>query len=337
MLSASVNAQPVTPAPQACDPDYWEVLSSRAWMEAEREIQQNQNLIFKPDSVFEYTCFDRLLAHTATNAGSIFSHTGYFGGEIIPEESALGLRNSIGKVVYESLKVHINDNYSHTFLGGRAAHMDANSRDTNMILGATSPGYTALFSGSFGTCQIMRDIWQTSKCANFVDNSEFDGSDDSQSSDGFYPFDALTSADGSKTIAGYADSITDARGLPTQCSGTSAMGTWSSNIASIESHLNSSFRTPLAIIYSNVYTRTDANAPGNCGYAIPTGVTVYTTADQEGTPDGVCTRPGCTYSSTARTPTSTVCVAPSAGSSSPPSIVTTPPVLPDGTGSAGGA
>ena len=38
-----------------CDPDYYESLEARAWLEAQREITQNQNLIYKPDSALEYT------------------------------------------------------------------------------------------------------------------------------------------------------------------------------------------------------------------------------------------------------------------------------------------
>ena len=37
-------------APQPCDPQFFRQMESRAWLEAEREIMQNQNLIFKPDS-----------------------------------------------------------------------------------------------------------------------------------------------------------------------------------------------------------------------------------------------------------------------------------------------
>jgi hypothetical protein len=49
------------PAASSCDPAYYDTLQSRAWLEAQREITQNQNLIFKPDSVLQYTCFDKHL------------------------------------------------------------------------------------------------------------------------------------------------------------------------------------------------------------------------------------------------------------------------------------
>lgn len=295
-----------TIAAQPCDAKYWESMSSRAWMEAEREIMQNQNLIFKPDSVFEYTCFDRILAHVATNAGAIFSHTTYFNSTpIIQPNDTLGLRNSLGMAVYEALKVYIKDNYGHKFMGGRAGFMNANSADTNMNLSATPANYTALFSGSYGTCKIMSDIWQTSKCGNFVDNNAFDGSTSSQTSDGFYPFNALKDNSGSTVIGGYKDTIKEARGLPQNCSGaTSAMGGWGNNITrATNTNLSGNdvlyqFKTPLKTVFKNVYDLTapkNKTTSGQCGAAIPTGVTVYSKAFPKGKPDAVCSNPGCTY------------------------------------------
>jgi len=241
------NANP-TIAAQPCDASYWNTLSERAWLEAEREIMQNQNLIFKPDSVFEYTCFDRILAHTATNAGRIFSHTNYFGTTIIEENATLGLRNSLGTAVYDALKVYISSNFSHTFLGGRANDMPANTPDTTMALGASATNYTSLFAGGYGTCAIMNDIWQTSKCANFIDNAAFDDMD------GFYPY----------------------------------------------NFQDTSFRTPLSAVYTDVYDRT---RPGNCGDPIFTGVTVFSTAfpAPNGARDGVCSNPACSYTATSAT------------------------------------
>lgn len=293
-----------TIAAQPCDAAYWQSMSSRAWMEAEREIAQNQNLIFKPDSVFEYTCFDRILAHTATHAGKIFSHTEYFGERIIEENDALGLRNSLGEVVYEALKVFINDNFEHKFLGDRALDMSANSADTNMALDPTPAGETALYEGSYGTCKIMKDIWATSKCANFVDNSNFDGSNANKPADGFYPFDALKNASGGVVVAGYRDTIQDPRRYPSQegyrCGTLSTgMGNWSDNIRNATntstggSDVLYPFKGPLEAVFTDVYDKTK---PGDCSQpAIPTGVMVYTREIPEGYLDGVCANPGCTY------------------------------------------
>lgn len=281
VLGTSMGAYAQTVAPQPCDPAYWNTLTDRAWLEAEREIMQNQNLIFKPDSVFEYTCFDRILAHTATHAGAIFSHTSYFGSPIIPVNDGLGLRNALGTVVYDALKLFINDNFDHEFLGGRAGDMSATIADTNMNLTAPPPAYTSLFAGSYGTCQIMSSIWQTSKCANFIDNSNF------EDTDGFYPLDTL------QGIRSYRQNNIEARQRPAACGGaSSAVGTWSSVFTRIETQNRTSFETPLRTIFTDVYNRTEVTT---CGTPIRTGVTVYSTDHPRGRPDAVCTNPGCTY------------------------------------------
>ncbi|MGH1377552.1 MAG: hypothetical protein ACRBB3_01905 [Alphaproteobacteria bacterium] len=55
-----------------CDPEFWDVLKDRAWMEAQRELTQNQNLIPRPDSVLEMTCFDSFLDELGSHADSNF-------------------------------------------------------------------------------------------------------------------------------------------------------------------------------------------------------------------------------------------------------------------------
>lgn len=55
-----------------CDPEFWDVLTDRAWMEAQREITQNQNLIPRPDSVLEITCFDSFLDELGSYSDSNF-------------------------------------------------------------------------------------------------------------------------------------------------------------------------------------------------------------------------------------------------------------------------
>ena len=71
-----------------CDPEFWDVLKDRSWMEAQRELTQNQNLIPRPDSVLEMTCFDSFLDELGSHADSNFPSNpnwseGGFGGLII--------------------------------------------------------------------------------------------------------------------------------------------------------------------------------------------------------------------------------------------------------------
>lgn len=43
--------------PETCDTEVWDVMKTKAWMEGKREMEVNQTLILKPDSVLEYSCF----------------------------------------------------------------------------------------------------------------------------------------------------------------------------------------------------------------------------------------------------------------------------------------
>src|SRR5690349_5990742 len=61
--TAWAQSLPTTP----CDPEYMDALEARAYLEAQREVAQNQNFILKPDSVLEYTCFDMFLGHFAAD------------------------------------------------------------------------------------------------------------------------------------------------------------------------------------------------------------------------------------------------------------------------------
>ncbi len=57
---------------KTCDPEFWEVLKDRAWQEGQREITQNNNLIARPDSVLQMTCFDSFVNHLTRYSGGNF-------------------------------------------------------------------------------------------------------------------------------------------------------------------------------------------------------------------------------------------------------------------------
>ncbi len=57
---------------KTCDPEFWEVMKDRAWQEGQREITQNNNLIARPDSVLQMTCFDMFVNHLTRHSGSNF-------------------------------------------------------------------------------------------------------------------------------------------------------------------------------------------------------------------------------------------------------------------------
>jgi hypothetical protein len=153
--SGGVFAAPPTPAPDPCDPDYYESLKSRAWLEAQREITQNQNLIFKPDSVLEYTCFDKYLNALAQDGINMFSETQRWGVILQPTSLDSALQRMVGAAAQQ----YVQANFGHSFLGGRSG--------TDYSLQPVTPGGYS--------CDMMLKVWKEAKCMNFVPNPNEDG------------------------------------------------------------------------------------------------------------------------------------------------------------------
>jgi len=289
MAPLSVSAQDI--APQPCDAQYWRQLTARAWLEAEREIMQNQNLIFKPDSVLEYVCFDQFASIAAWTGGDIFVHTKYFGKQIITRGLNPGaMETGIAAVVSTALasyKGSGNDsNFGHEFLGGRAGKMNAAMTNSSFKPATEKQAYN---------CQTMSKVWKAAKCANFVDNSNF------EKTDGFYPFKAIKGHGKGKSVGGYEDTIKETRKWPTECGALNAgqahadqesKGTWTNQLELAENKNLYEFKSPLGKIFKEVGEKIE---PGKCGQTgISTGVMVIVDG-KESHVDGVCTNPGCTY------------------------------------------
>lgn len=142
-------------ADDPCDPEYYESLESRAWLEAQREITQNQNLIFKNDSVLEYTCFDRYMRELAAHAPDMFSETNRWGGT-----PPTDMRDALNNLVQDARHEYIDANFDHSLLGGRASFNYPNASS---------------LSGSSYSCNIMQRVWEAAKCMDFIDNAANDG------------------------------------------------------------------------------------------------------------------------------------------------------------------
>jgi hypothetical protein len=141
--------------PASCDPDYWTALKGKAWMEAQREIEQNQNLIYKADSVLEYTCFDKFLNVLALRAPAMFSESGAWGAVTPKPNMTAALEGLVGTAAQE----YVNQNFSHDFLGGRTG------TPTYSLAGVAAGDYS---------CDIMARVWEAAKCMNFVDKTHDD-------------------------------------------------------------------------------------------------------------------------------------------------------------------
>ncbi len=149
-LSSAYSADkppPYVPAESSCDDDYYKSIKSRAWLEAQREITQNQNLILKPDSVFEYTCFNQMIDVVGETSGKVFSDNKQKWG------SAAGdLKQSLNGMVKQPLAQYIAKNFKHNYLGKRAENI------THGI-----------------PCEVMNKVWMEAKCMGFIDEEDTDG------------------------------------------------------------------------------------------------------------------------------------------------------------------
>lgn len=157
-------------APTPCDPDYYRSLEARARLEADREVTQNQNLIYKPDSVLSYTCFDLYLEELGDHATDMFSETDRWGNDILgpPGDQNIHMNTALENLVAGSLRTYLEGNFHGTdrgYLGGRSG-TDRDTPDLSVPDGTYS-------------CNVMQQIWQQAKCYNFITDT---------GNDGFYTF-----------------------------------------------------------------------------------------------------------------------------------------------------
>ncbi len=276
-------------AQQTCDTQVWQTMEARARLETEREIMQNQNLIFKADSILHYTCFDSFAAHAAKNVGVLFTHTTYFNGKlIIPWGPQYGMDTAMQNVVLEAMKSYVGQptdgNFAHPFLGGRGYE-----------LGLQDPIITDVPSqGADYNCNAMSYVWKAAKCMNFMHTDNF------ALTDGFYPFINLTPTQGGQAVEGY-EGKNDVREYPEPCSGSTPItgSTWL-DMYRLSRNENSfgvgdplyQYQTPLRNNFDDVRKMV---TPAACADPVPTGIQVILNVGSTPYPDGVCTNPGCSY------------------------------------------
>ncbi len=266
-------------APSTCDTNVWQTMVDRARLETEREIMQNQNLIFKADSILNYVCFDSFARHASTTLGPLFTTTSYFGTTVLPADAMM---NAVNNVVLGALGPYIGGNFNHDYLGGRGSELPNQSLSPVAATGTTY------------VCGDMGKVWAVAKCLNFMHNAAF------AETDGFYPFKDIPGYEGSPEIVGY-ETKNDVRNWPTPCNGPSLGNDWWKGTADSSENLNESypFATPNQEHFQQVRARLSTAVA--CSAPIPTGVTIILSpGSPTGLADAVCTN-GCSYNGTACT------------------------------------
>ncbi len=257
---AAVHAQ------SACDPQYMDALEARAFMEAQREIAQNQNLILKPDSVFEYTCFDGMLnAVVNANGDGPFSETSRWGN--VPGQDASSLDNAVRGVVGASLNAYISSNFGHNFLGGRSTNNH-------------TPGNV---SGGAYSCDRMNAVWNDAQCMNMFQDA---------ARDGFYDF---------RRYVGW-----DPRNRPSggQCTSPLANGDFQMAFNSQEARYLLAAENPMdgtaytadpMLGYLEQINPVGVAPATACAAGIPTGITVTPGGPAAAYQERICPNPGCYF------------------------------------------
>ncbi len=299
MLTAFVHAGPVhatSAAPMSpCDPLLMDAMEQRAWLEAQREIAQNQNIIVKPDSVLEYTCFDRFLGHLAgtETSGWLFSEIACCG--ITPQYNILN--NVLGYGVAYAMENYIKLNFGHTFMGGKTAvDYPALPATADDIYQPANPN--PIYGGAYN-CDRMAAVWEAARCADFYDNTSVQdaaGNARAGPSNGFFDFPYFVDWDPRQIIY---NPLGAGGGTPLNCR---------SPITQDAMNVAFNNRTPFYTLSpentgagpypeDNISSNFARILPGGCSNPIPTGIMVtrFGPGAPAPYPDAFCPNPGCYY------------------------------------------
>ncbi len=253
------KADPATTAlSPTCNGNILQSIEMRGWLEAEREVVQNQNIIVKPDSVMEYTCFDSHLNNLALNGAEIFSEnlSDWSGASNISDDD---MDNALNNMVWSSANGYLEQNFGHTLLGGRSA--------INYPLPSS-------VNGADYTCDIMDKIWEVAKCYNFQQLPN----------DGFMEFDKYAT--------------TDNRMLPTPCGAADSrvidyvIGTYVSPDWAPE------MKPAVKASYDNATLYNLVRNCGGSSRVIKTGIRIFDDSPSSPRNDAICLNPGCAYNGT---------------------------------------
>lgn len=195
-----VDPDPPTPPPTtppstinstdsaACDSDIMNQIQARAFMHAERENMIGQMNIRKPSSVLELSCFNKLVGRVAAqDPAQWFSESRYRASHNIDvrglsrgridgvayssvpfsvDMGQLRVNTAIENVVLESLKSYLEENFTHSYLGGSSPFRQAKTNMDKIDLSYS--------------CDFQEKIYHFAKCINFAEASKIDKPEDTQ-------------------------------------------------------------------------------------------------------------------------------------------------------------
>jgi hypothetical protein len=267
--AASAGAQSPTPAATPCDPQYMDSLEARAWLEAQREITQNQNLIYKPDSVLEYTCFGGHLQELADHADEMLSETLRWGP--INGITPLSMDTALANLVGSALSSYLETNFERTTTGGGTYDLLGGRIPVN---GGQAIDYvppTPIRGGSYN-CDVMNRVWMQAKCMDFINTA---------AEDGFFTFAEYQSQD-------------DKRFLPQRCAAIQTRWQNQINLATVDANTPWTEDNVVAFVNNLKHPGTGSNC--NAFPVIETGLVVKRSSPAPTVyREKICINPGCRY------------------------------------------
>lgn len=154
----------------ACDANFMNQIYAKSFLEANRQNTMNQVVVRKPDSVLQYTCFDKFASDAAQNAGFSFSESTLWTASSVPIGSNLNdqpvtshalsvnqngaLDNAISTLTLSATKDYVDQNYSYEMLGGRPTLPKDDISNTV----SNAPYF----------CDMLTSVWEYAKCDNFA-------------------------------------------------------------------------------------------------------------------------------------------------------------------------
>lgn len=158
----------------SCDGNFMNQIYARAFLEASREVIMSEQLIHKPDSVLEYTCFDQLVGYAADAVGPVFSEKEYWRDhemEIRTADTTATeavtithldddlVDDMLEPFLFDILEEYLNGSFSHSFMGNALSidHTISSSAMRNISY----------------SCSNMNAVWQIAKCADFAEDDRF--------------------------------------------------------------------------------------------------------------------------------------------------------------------
>lgn len=256
-----------------CDPDIWRTMAHRAWIEAQREVEINQSIITRPDSVFELSCFDAFIAHSSKSAGAIFS-----GREDPAGANGQGdiTATTVNGVVTAAVGQYLSlAGFSATDMGG----------GTITGLSYSFEPYNNGSGPSFASqCSKQAQVWAAFKCKNVGDLNAL-------------IFNHISQNDPRKVYS------SGGGGSFHSCADVPSGGAQLYDSATVWANALSMLHSPtvagtIATYFDPVETFSDMTSPtGACAGPIATGVQIVQ-SDGSTTAELICPNPGCAFDGT---------------------------------------